>query len=122
MLNYLTKLSSVRLYVPKDLRSADSRFSVRKSIEAVQKKFPDGLPLLDPCKDMKIKHEEFKVGNELLLFYATKQLFMCSVWSVKWKLWKVDSWQVQFTRTLTWSSSMACVRKRLRCVLPMLHM
>ena len=63
MLNYLTKLSSVRLYVPKDLRSSDSRYSVRKSIEAVQKKFPDGLPLLDPCKDMKIKHEEFKVSN-----------------------------------------------------------
>ena len=61
MLNYLTKFSSVRLYVPKDLRSSDSRFSVRKSIEAVQKKFPQGLPLLDPCKDMKIKHEEFKV-------------------------------------------------------------
>ena len=61
MLNYLTKLSSVRLYIPKDLRSSDSRFSVRKSIEAVKKKFPDGLPLLDPCKDMKIKHEEFKV-------------------------------------------------------------
>lgn len=61
MLHYLTKLSSIRLYVPKDLRSSDSRYSVRKSIEAVQKKFPDGLPLLDPCKDMKIKHEEFKV-------------------------------------------------------------
>ena len=61
MLNYLTKLSSIRLYVPKDLRSADSRYSVRKSIDAVHKSFPDNLPLLDPCKDMKIKHEEFKV-------------------------------------------------------------
>lgn len=69
MLDHLTKLSSVRLYVPKDLRSSDSRYSVHKSIEAVQKKFPHGLPLLDPCKDMKIKHEEFKV---YFLFIFTK--------------------------------------------------
>jgi len=61
MLCHLSKLSSVRLYIPKDLRSSDSRYSVRKSIEEVHKRFPDGLPLLDPIKDMKITHEEFKV-------------------------------------------------------------
>ncbi len=61
MLRHLSKLSSVRLYVPKDLRSSDSRYSVYKSLEEVQKRFPDGLPLLDPIKDMKIKQEEFKV-------------------------------------------------------------
>ena len=61
MLRHLSKLSSVRLYVPKELRSSDSRYSVRKSVEEVHKRFPDGLPLLDPIKDMKIKQEDFKV-------------------------------------------------------------
>lgn len=68
MLKHLSKLSSVRLYVPKDLRSSDSRYSVRKAIEEVHKRYPNGLPLLDPVKDMKIKHEEFKVLPDVLIF------------------------------------------------------
>lgn len=56
----LAKLSSVRIYLPKDLRPSDSKHSVKKSIAEVQKRFPDGLPLLDPVKDMHITQEEFK--------------------------------------------------------------
>lgn len=59
-LNHLTKLSTVRVYLPKDLRPSDSRHMVRKAIGEVQKRFPHGLPLLDPIKDMHIKEEEFK--------------------------------------------------------------
>ncbi|XP_011408921.2 PREDICTED: superkiller viralicidic activity 2-like 2, partial [Amphimedon queenslandica] len=59
-LNSLHKLSSVRVYLPKDLRPSDSRFMVGKSIDEVIKRFPDGLPLLDPVADMNIKDEEFK--------------------------------------------------------------
>lgn len=69
MLKHLAKFSSVRLYVPKDLRSSDSRYSVYKAMEAVEKKFPDGLPLLDPVRDMKIKQEEFKVLFFLCVFF-----------------------------------------------------
>ena len=61
LLKHLAKLSAVRLFVPKDLRSADSRYSVYKSVVEVEKKFPNGLPLLDPVQDMKIKDEDFKV-------------------------------------------------------------
>ena len=50
IIHYLTKLSSVRLYLPKDIRSSDAKHSVRKAIQEVQKRFPDGLPLLDPIK------------------------------------------------------------------------
>ena len=50
IINHLTKLSSVRLYLPKDIRSSDAKHSVRKAIGEVQKRFPDGLPLLDPVK------------------------------------------------------------------------
>ncbi len=40
--------------MPKDLRSSDNKHSVKKSIVEVQKRFPDGLPMLDPVKDMHI--------------------------------------------------------------------
>jgi len=48
-------VSAIRLYIPNDLRSSDSRFMVLKSLQEVQKRFPDGLPLLDPIEDMGIK-------------------------------------------------------------------
>lgn len=37
MLHYLTKLSTVRLYLPKDLRPSDNRFSVGKSVQVSQR-------------------------------------------------------------------------------------
>ncbi|BFZ16903.1 hypothetical protein BsWGS_19942 [Bradybaena similaris] len=48
-------VSAIRLYIPNDLRSPDSRFLVLKSLQEVEKRFPDGLPLLDPIEDMGIK-------------------------------------------------------------------
>ncbi|XP_033636564.1 exosome RNA helicase MTR4-like [Asterias rubens] len=60
LLNLITHLSSVRLYLPKDLRPIDNRQSVGKSIQEVQRRFPDSLPLLDPTEDMGIKDEVLK--------------------------------------------------------------
>ncbi|XP_033113933.1 exosome RNA helicase MTR4-like [Anneissia japonica] len=60
MLHLITKISSVRLYIPKDLRPTDNRQSVGKSIQEVQRRFPDGLPLLDPIDDMGIKDKALK--------------------------------------------------------------
>ncbi|XP_044753460.1 exosome RNA helicase MTR4-like [Coccinella septempunctata] len=65
---FITHLSSVRLYCPNDLRTKDSRKSVRKSLKEVKKRFPDGPPQLDPVKDMKINDPEFlkiidKIGS-----------------------------------------------------------
>ncbi|KAM9541311.1 exosome RNA helicase MTR4-like [Salvelinus alpinus] len=61
MLRLLTSISSVRLYIPKDLRPYDNRQSMLKSIQEVQKRFPDGvLPLLDPIDDMGIKDPGLK--------------------------------------------------------------
>jgi len=51
----IENLSAIRLYIPNDLRSSDSRFLVHKSLQEVEKRFPDGLPLLDPIEDMGIK-------------------------------------------------------------------
>lgn len=55
----ITHISSVRLYVPNDLRSKDNRRGMYKAIKEVKKRFPEGPPLLDPVKDMKITEEKF---------------------------------------------------------------
>ncbi|XP_038825977.1 exosome RNA helicase MTR4 isoform X1 [Salvelinus namaycush] len=60
MLHLLTSISSVRLCSPKDLRPYDNRQSMLKSIQEVQKRFPDGVPLLDPIDDMGIKDPGLK--------------------------------------------------------------
>ncbi|XP_078095944.1 exosome RNA helicase MTR4 [Mustelus asterias] len=60
LLHLITAISSVRLYIPKDLRPLDNRQSVLKSIQEVQKRFPDGVPLLDPIDDMGIKDQGLK--------------------------------------------------------------
>ncbi|XP_010723721.1 exosome RNA helicase MTR4 [Meleagris gallopavo] len=60
LVHLLSAISSVRLYIPKDLRPIDNRQSVLKSIQEVQKRFPDGIPLLDPIDDMGIKDQGLK--------------------------------------------------------------
>ncbi|XP_052739797.1 exosome RNA helicase MTR4 isoform X3 [Bicyclus anynana] len=54
------QISSLRVYYPKDLRPADNRKAVLKTISEVKKRFTDGPPLLNPIKDMKIDDPVFK--------------------------------------------------------------
>jgi ATP-dependent RNA helicase DOB1 len=53
-------LSSLRIYMPEDLRPIDRRQSVGKSLKEAIKRFPEGIPLLDPLEDMKIEDGDFK--------------------------------------------------------------
>lgn len=55
----IAKISSLRVYYPQDLRPADNRQSVLKTIAEVKKRFPQGPPLLNPLTDMHIKDGEF---------------------------------------------------------------
>ncbi|XP_064604506.1 LOW QUALITY PROTEIN: exosome RNA helicase MTR4-like [Liolophura sinensis] len=57
LLSLVKAISSIRVYFPSDLRPVDNRQSVLKSIQEVQKRLPDGLPLLDPVEDMGIKEK-----------------------------------------------------------------
>lgn len=55
-------LSSVRIFLPKDIKTLESRNQMHKTIKEVIKRFPeaDGLPMMDPIKDMEITDESFK--------------------------------------------------------------
>lgn len=55
----ISKVSSLRIYYPNDLRPADNRRSVLNRIAEVKKRYPDGLPLLNPVQDMNIKDKDF---------------------------------------------------------------
>ena len=53
-------LSSARVQLPKDLKSIDQRLDLRKTVEEVKRRFPDGVPLLDPIKNMLIEDDSFR--------------------------------------------------------------
>ncbi|KAG7310496.1 hypothetical protein JYU34_003283 [Plutella xylostella] len=55
----IDQISTLRVYYPKDLNSSDNRKSVLKTINEVKKRFPEGPPLLNPIKDMKIQDKVF---------------------------------------------------------------
>uniref|UniRef100_T1IR20 Exosome RNA helicase MTR4 n=1 Tax=Strigamia maritima TaxID=126957 RepID=T1IR20_STRMM len=61
MTHLIHKISSGRIACPKNLRSFDNRMGVLKTIEEVQRRYPSGVPLLDPIEDMGITHDSFKV-------------------------------------------------------------
>lgn len=58
--NLISQISAVRLHYPKDLRPLDNRKNVLKTIQEAKKRFPEGLPLLNPIEDMKIQDQAFK--------------------------------------------------------------
>ncbi|GMF72492.1 unnamed protein product [Aspergillus oryzae] len=68
VLSCLQSISHIRIFLPKDLHSADSRNGVKKALDEVQKRFPDGIAVLDPIENMNIKDDNFKK----LLRYSDK--------------------------------------------------
>jgi ATP-dependent RNA helicase DOB1 len=58
-LNSIDAISSVRLVTPPELKSAESRNQLRKTLIEVQSRFKSKIPLLDPIKDMKITDSGF---------------------------------------------------------------
>ncbi|KAF2665334.1 antiviral helicase [Microthyrium microscopicum] len=60
LLTCVEAIGHVRLYMPEDLRSTDQRNKVFQHLDAVKRKFPDGVPILDPIENMGIKDDSFK--------------------------------------------------------------
>ncbi|KAI1188424.1 rRNA-processing arch domain-containing protein [Nemania serpens] len=64
MLTCIKALSQIRVFMPKDVSSREDIESVRKqlfkSLREVERRFPDGLPILDPIENMNITDDSFK--------------------------------------------------------------
>lgn len=60
LLSCLEGISPVRIFLPKDMKSQDQRNTTKKNIREVKKRFPDGIPVLDPIENMNITDDSFK--------------------------------------------------------------
>src|SRR5699024_12402851 len=60
MLTCIQAIGHIRVHLPKELHSLDSRNSMKKTHKEVQRRFPDGVPVLDPIENMNIQDEQFK--------------------------------------------------------------
>lgn len=59
-LSSIESLSSVKIFLPKDLKVSDGRKQVLKTIREIEKRFSEkGVPVLDPIGDMGIRDESF---------------------------------------------------------------
>jgi ATP-dependent RNA helicase DOB1 len=60
LLSCVQAIAQIRIILPKELKSPDSRNGVNKALAEVQRRFPDGIALLDPIENMNIEDESFK--------------------------------------------------------------
>jgi ATP-dependent RNA helicase DOB1 len=59
-LTSIDRLSAVRIFIPQDVTTPEARNKVAMSVKEVEKRFPEGIPLLDPIGDLGIKDEAFQ--------------------------------------------------------------
>lgn len=60
-LDSVQEISAVRIQLPEEVTTMQSRKQTRRIVEVALERFKGGLPLLDPVKDMKIKGDEIEV-------------------------------------------------------------
>ena len=60
LLSCVESISHIRIFLPDNLKSPDQRNTVRKSLDEVKRRFPDGIAVLDPIENMGITDDSFK--------------------------------------------------------------
>ncbi|KAF5231111.1 hypothetical protein FANTH_13536 [Fusarium anthophilum] len=61
LLTCIKAISQIRLFLPKEgLKSESERETLTKSLMEVKRRFPDGMPVLDPIENMEITDDSFK--------------------------------------------------------------
>ena len=60
LLSCVSAFGYCRLMLPKELNSPESRMSVARALKETKRRFPDGVPILDPIETMGIKDVKFK--------------------------------------------------------------
>lgn len=58
-LDSVQRIGALKIALPRELAVLNQRRSVHKSIEEIQRRFPDGIALLDPVENMKIVDPAF---------------------------------------------------------------
>ncbi|PVI07872.1 antiviral helicase [Periconia macrospinosa] len=60
VLNCIESIGHLRVFLPNRVDTTESKAKVRKALDEVKKRFPDGIAILDPIENMKIHDESFK--------------------------------------------------------------
>ena len=61
LLTCIKAISQIRVFMPKEgLKNTEEKEQARKSLLEVQRRFPDGIPILDPLENMYITDDSFK--------------------------------------------------------------
>jgi ATP-dependent RNA helicase DOB1 len=60
LLNCIESIGHLRVFLPNELKSTEQKNGVRKALDEVKKRFPDGIAILDPIENMKITDDSFK--------------------------------------------------------------
>lgn len=60
LLSCVESIGHVRIFLPSDLRLPEQRNTVRKALDEVKRRFPDGIAILDPIENMGITDASFK--------------------------------------------------------------
>jgi ATP-dependent RNA helicase DOB1 len=60
VLNCIESIGHLRIFLPTELKSPEQKNNVRKALDEVKKRFPDGIAILDPIENMNIKDDSFK--------------------------------------------------------------
>lgn len=63
-LDSIESISSVRLKVPEDTKSSGAKRILLKTMKDLPKRLPDGIPIMDPIKAMKIDDQDFLTLNK----------------------------------------------------------
>lgn len=113
----ISRISSLRVYYPKDLRPAENRRSVLKTISEVKKRFPNGPPLLNPITDMHIKDSNFQDIVDLIDKFE-KQLFAHSLHESP----KLDELYTKYTAKLQQVAELKAEKDALRKAKSLLQM
>ncbi|CAP70516.1 uncharacterized protein PODANS_3_5840 [Podospora anserina S mat+] len=60
LLSCVKSLSQLRVFLPKDVRSREEKENVGKSLLEIQRRFADGIPIMDPIENMNIRDDSFR--------------------------------------------------------------
>ena len=81
LMNCVEDVSSIRIFMPKDLRPAVNLNTVKKTVDEVLKRYEGNVPCLDPIEDMKVS--VFSVFLFLcfcfFLLFSLRVVFLCHV-------------------------------------------
>ncbi|KAI9729848.1 MAG: ATP-dependent RNA helicase mtr4 [Cirrosporium novae-zelandiae] len=60
LLGCVESIGHIRIFLPQDLKTVSDRHTVKKALDEVKRRFPDGIAVLDPIENMGITDESFK--------------------------------------------------------------